>query len=484
MIPNLIKKQFQVFLLLLILTDCFYSFNQFYHTKLDGDIARGVVPEENDRQILKDPFGYNVLVHNKRYVGTNRFFLHCLGYKYFRTVPFILQKFVSPIDSIYLSAAIFKLFTQLLLLFLIASYMRLSMAGNDTNYLLMIILIIPLFQAYGYNNSMGVIDKSVSYTTAYAFPMACLLLYFLPFYIASVKERLFEHSIGIHVLICVGAIILAFNSPIILGIILVICTMVLLSLWKINFAKIYNQPFIKKLWHSFFMISAFYLWHFIFVFILCIYSFYIGLNNIENFTHTLSLADRYAKIPLGLYNLLTQKIGLPLLLLMIFANLIVIKKMFYSDEGKTILKLSKWIGIFSLLYVCLIPLGGFRIYRPNILRYDTIIPITIALIFLYGLSTYFLLNRFYQNKKWIYAVITFAFLLIYVNADKLKDTDYVCERKALTEISLSDKDSILLTDNCSVLAWEKTNTYQKSELNAQLLLYWNITKRKKVWYQK
>ena len=481
----ILKKYFWVFILLLIIIDSFYSFNQFYHTKLDGDLARGIVPEDNFKQILEDPFGYNVIVNKKSYGGTNRFFIHWAGYKYFRTVPFILQKFVSPTDSVYLSCAIVKLFIQMLLVFLISIYVSLRNSFNWKTCLFISFLIIPLFQTNGYNSFMGIIDKSAGYSISYALPIACLMLYFLPFYIVSVNKRYsVEKSIIINILICMWAVVLAFSSPIIQGVILIVCPMILYSKWATNFKEIQNQPFLKKSISSFFMIPRFYLLHFLFIGILCIYSFYIGLYNIENFTHVLPLADRYAKIPLGLYVLLTQKLGYPVLLLMIFTNLIIIKKLFNDNEGITILKLAKWIGIFSLLYICLIPLGGFRIYRPNILRYDTVMPITIALVFLYALSSYFLLKHFYEKGKWIYAMCTLFFLLIYINADKPDSSEYLCERAALQEIANSNKDTVELSSSCSVLAWGKITDYRESALNAELLQYWGITKEKKLYYQK
>jgi hypothetical protein len=201
---SLCKKYFWVIILLLILADSFYSFNQFYHTKLDGDLARGLVPEDNFKQILTDPFGYNIIVNNKSYGGTNRFFIHWTGYKYFRTVPFLLQKFVSPVDSIYLSCAIAKLFIQMLLVFLISLYASLSNSFNWKGCLFVSFLIIPLFQTNGYNSYMGVIDKSISYSFSYALPIACLLFYFLPFYFVSVKGYSFRLPIIINILICGG----------------------------------------------------------------------------------------------------------------------------------------------------------------------------------------------------------------------------------------------------------------------------------------
>ena len=42
---------------------------------------------------------------------------------------------------------------------------------------------------------------------------------------------------------------------------------------------------------------------------MCLYSLFIGLNNAENEWATLPLAERYGRLPLGVYYMLTSKLG-------------------------------------------------------------------------------------------------------------------------------------------------------------------------------
>lgn len=62
------------------------------------------------------------------------------------------------------------------------------------------------------------------------------------------------------------------------------------------------------------------------------------------------------------------------------------------------INLFKWIGVFSLFYILLLPLGGYRDYRPNVLRHDTILPITLSLIFVL-VKQLFILSINSQNNR-------------------------------------------------------------------------------------
>jgi len=106
------------------------------------------------------------------------------------------------------------------------------------------------------------------------------------------------------------------------------------------------------------------------------------------------LWDLYLRLPIGIYYLLTQKLGFPILLLILAINSLIIRYKINTPEGKTILKLFKWIGLFALIYILFLPFGGYRDYRPNILRYDTILPITISLVFIFAKTTIFILRHY------------------------------------------------------------------------------------------
>jgi hypothetical protein len=71
-----------------------------------------------------------------------------------------------------------------------------------------------------------------------------------------------------------------------------------------------------------------------------------------------------------------------------------------------------------------------------------------------------------------------------MNSDEALLDKNRCEKNTLEQIAKS-KDSIVVIENdCKVLSWEKINKPEDSELNAQLLQIWNITKDKKLYYNK
>jgi hypothetical protein len=72
-----------------------------------------------------------------------------------------------------------------------------------------------------------------------------------------------------------------------------------------------------------------------------------------------------------------------------------------------------------------------------------------------------------------------------MNADKLwiKENNN-CERRALKELAQSPESIVELDNSCTVVAWGRMEHPGHSEVQAQLLQYWGITKSKKYYYQK
>jgi hypothetical protein len=153
-------------------------------------------------------------------------------------------------------------------------------------------------------------------------------------------------------------------------------------------------------------------------------------------------------------------------------------------EGKKILTIFKWIGIFALLYILLLPLGGYRDYRPNVLRYDTIMPITLCLFFMFGLSSQYLFKIMTRKQKTWYIPIIVGILLIFTISDKAEFANNKCERIALNEISESNNKIVELNTDCSVISWTKLLKPEDSELQAQLLTIWRMTNDKKLYFNK
>ena len=145
----------------------------------------------------------------------------------------------------------------------------------------------------------------------------------------------------------------------------------------------------------------------------------------------------------------------------------------------------KWLGLFALIYLLLLPLGGYREYRPLIVRRDSIMPIILGGMAFYGLSTYFLLYHLPAHiRRWYIAGVV-LFAAIYINADSFRLQDLQsnrCEREGLERLAEATEPVVRVSGECAVMAWWKINDPKYSETNAQLLEYWGITKGKKLYY--
>ena len=330
---------------------------------------------------------------------------------------------------------------------------------------------------------MGIIDPSITYTFFYALPCALLIVYFTPLirqYYHQQKTSFRKVSLMIWVPL---GVVLCLSGPLNPGIVIVLLVILLFHvLWsrknKLKKINVINslESSLKKPPKPF--------WIFILpVFIFSIYSLYLGQYNSHNSIYTNSLSNLYINLPKGLYLQFTQKLGFPILFLFLGINAFVILKLIVrSDERIKVLSLYKWIGVFSLFYILLLPLGGYRDYRPNVLRYDTIMPITLGLFFLFGTTTLFIIKNSSKKRMLWYVPFLCIVLLIFSIADNPGFDKNTCEKKALSRISKTKKRKLKLYNNCTVLSWDIIREPEKSELNAQLLKIWNITDEKVLYY--
>jgi hypothetical protein len=450
---------------------------------LDGDMSEVILPTPTKGyyKVLHDPFGLGVLLRGEVYANPNRFFAHWTTSTYFKGMPLLLQRFIDPIDSVYLSAAIAKTLIQILILYLLAVFI--SNTGNilKGDFLIASFLIAPLFQTSGFNRFIGIIDPSVIYTFFYALPLGLTLLFFLPFFNVVFYNKAFKPSLFKYISLALFIVFISLNGPLVPGVILIACPMVISIIWVRNFKKEGTSPIPKRLVHSWKEIPRFVLYYFIAACVLGLYSLYIGRSNALNYSGTIPLMERYLNLPMGLFNLVTQKLGYVLLLIMTIVNVVLVNRN-KSDEAFKLLGFVKWIGVFATLYVLLLPLGGYRAYRPNVIRYDTIMPITIALIFVFGATSFYLVKSINRRYKTVYFLGLGLFLFIFTNADRLQTREYECERQAFETIASSSENIVELDCDCPVMEWEKVYDYNLSGLNAELFYYWNITDEKKLYY--
>ncbi len=455
------SKLFSLLILLFLFGDSYYSFLQFYSTPIDGDMAGGIVPAEDVKPIFEDPFGFQMLSNGKQHPNPNRYFSHLIHKEYFRTVPNILQLVFKPIDSVYYACALIKIIIHLLLIHYLALIINSISLPFKHNYFIAILLVFPLIQSYGYNHYMGIINQSTTYCFFYSLPILLLLIYsYTLFKQYTLKNNNLFRNLT---LVCL-TIILPFSGPLIPPLILILTTLFFSY-------KLINKNFPSN-------IKSVIIYVFI-VNIMSIYSLYIGTYNSTFLSESIPILERYARLPLGIYYISTQKLGIPLLLLAILLNTYLIKKRYSNDRTKAIISFLKWIGIFTLVYLILLPMGGYRPYRPFLLKSDTFTPITIALIIYFGLSTIFLINRI-KNK--FYYIFISAILLAFTGSDISKLNENSCEKKNLIKISKSKSNIVELDNNCNVMSWNKITAPQDSKLNSELLYILNITDKKKLYF--
>ena len=478
------KPKLLIFILaVFFLGDLTYSFLQYYYTPLDGDISAGVVPSSFVQDLLNDPFGFHILSTGEKHVNPNRFFAHFFFKEYMRKVPIFLQKLTDPITSVYLSCALLKIMIHFLLIFILSSLISGTKNMLDKKFLISAALIIPLIQANGYWEHTGISDHSITYTFFYALPVGLLMFFLMTLYQVVYLDEVQKTGILKSLLILFSAVVLPLSGPLIPALVLIISVLT-------GFYYLQNPGRKGNLLSFSNLISTFQKIPFP-VFLLLVpaclvslYSLFLGRFDLNYGSETIPIADRYLKLPLGIYYQISQSLGVPLLLIIIGINYFLIKKHFNNTEGLKINGSLKWIGIFSVIYLLLLPLGGYRPYRPNILRYDTFVPITVALLYFYGKSSFFLLQNLKLRFRTNYLIGLFVLFAIFINSDHLETEEYHCERKALDFLVNSPDEITILPSGCNIMSWaDPFADPKRSELNAEMLQFWGITKEKKLYYQ-
>ena len=197
----------------------------------------------------------------------------------------------------------------------------------------------------------------------------------------------------------------------------------------------------------------------------------------------MAILHRYLGLPKGLFYQLTSKPGYLFLFLFMALNVFIISRQEKSAQRDWVLEVFKWVFILSAVYILLLPLGGYKHYRPHTIRRDTFGPVILALVFFYALSTYFIIKQVHMRYKLAWYVILSVFILIFMRADITPLNRSDCEREALKTLSLSKEEVTWLKDDCTVLGWGVITDYGSSGLNAEMLEFWRITKGKKLYYQ-
>lgn len=468
------KREYYLFIvmILFIAGHFIFSFIQYYHSPLSGDIDGGVLHNEVIEKIFNDPLGLQSIKTGEKHVNPNRFFSHFLLSKYFKNVPHWLQNFVDPISSVYLACALLKIIVQAFFIYAIAALISGTNNPLHKNFIVSSALIVPLFQVYGYWSRMGIVDKSIAYTFFYALPLVLFMLFFLPFFQKLINLKGFR---TIHYFILAPLIIvLPFSGPLIPAL-SIITTLLLFLYYSFTSGGKGIIQFLKKFPPPFYLLL-------IPLVIMSLYSLFLGTFYDSNYqSDTLPIAERFSRLPYGLFSQLFHSLGFPLLLLAIGINIFFIKQQ-PTPEGKKLMNYLKWIGIFALIFILLLPFGGYRPYRARIIRYDTFMPVTVAIMYFFGVTTYHILQQFHGKRKVNYTVFMVVILLIYSFADLGGINKNRCEREALQKMSTSNDSIVSIPKDCFVMSWDNTFDYKESENRARLIHFWEITHEIKLFY--
>ncbi|MFM9984845.1 MAG: hypothetical protein ACKVOK_06395 [Flavobacteriales bacterium] len=456
---------------LLLLGDTIHSFRQHYQMCMDGDMTFNVLKSEEVDKILDDPLALKVLLSDEKYLNPNRYFSHLANYTYCWNVPLYLQHFVDPITSIYLSQALFKILLQLTLIFLLASFISPEAKFYRAEFLLPALLVTPFFQTLGFNHQMGIIDKSMTYDFFYAFPIVFILLFFIPVLKSIRTSRSFSKLHFLWMVPC--AFIVAFSGPLNLGVAPVIC--LLCCIWVIISERMKPGEWSwKKVWSNNAVQAC------AILLLFCGYSLFINAKAGTMAEDIPPLAQRYFLLLQGILTLLTENRAFLWLFLLIGLNLFILRKQ--NGNADKWLSRARWIALFSLLYIFLLPFGGYRPYRPFILRFDTAMPVTLALVWLFGATAFAIIATNRSRWRLAYYFVVVYSLIYFTQYDKMGDPAYDCEKAMLNEIARSKDTVVKLSEPCTVIEWQTITDFRNSEKQAELLFHWNVTSEKKLFY--
>lgn len=459
-----------ILLTIFLIGDFVFSFVQYYNTPLFGDVTVSAWPDEHVQKLMDDPFGFQVLITGEKQFNPNRFFSHVFLKAYFRNVPIFLQTFVSPVSSVYLASALAKMVIQLLFLFILAAFI----SGEKLctrKFLISAVTVAPLFQVYGYWSRMGIVDKSVAYSFFYALPLVLLMLFFLP-----VFNRIQNKSIlkPVHYFLLIPLIvILPFTGPLNPPVIILASFIIFLD-YRIRSPKKDIVNTIKTIPLSVQLLL-------IPISLLSLYSLFLGMFDSSFSSELIPLTNRFARLPEGVISQVFHSPGFPLMLLFIGINMVIIKKNNYPGREK-LTRILIWIGIFALIYILLLPFGGYRPYRPRIIRYDTFIPVNIALYYFFGASSFLIIKQIKGNhrKKYLSGLIIYLLFLTIVDTGGIGENQ--CERNAFNKMAESKENIVAIPKDCFVLDWHNVYDYKLTENKAELIHFWRITDESKLFY--
>lgn len=473
------KKILYFILGLLLIADLSYSYYQYSFTPIDGDLPEIFLGSRGFYRVLNDPLGIDALTGDV-YPATNRFTAHFITVEYFYAVPMFLRNFMSPMDALYMSMTLMKIFCHIGLVFLISWYVSGLRKFSRETMLLTACIVSPFFLAGDiYTDYLRIIDLKITYTIYYALPLVSLLVFFMPFYRYYTTGK-FISARWKYLLFILYSLALVFFGPLtspifIIGLGLTIGIPVMLNFFQSS-GELGTK--VTKAFSS--LPKGMYLVAFATA-IFSFYSLYIGRNNAENLWESKPLSERFDLMKQGLYEcFILFDSGIVQILLAIAVNMLLVYVLYGKQLNKYYLLVAGLI-VFSVIYLTLLPFGGYRFYRPLIVRRDTILPVTIILLFLLSTSSILLLYKFKNWKLGIYCALVIGLLHHYSSIDSVL-TENTYEKQNIKKIASSREICVPLDNVSPVAMWIPAKTCSESQIAGWFLYELYITNTKKTFY--
>lgn len=469
--------------ILILLGDLGLSFLQYLSAPIDGDLYAIVLPAPWYEQVLHDLLGLNAVLDGESYGGAGRFSSHFLTSTYFHYVPQLWQAVVSPVDSIYYSAASAKLAAHLGVIMVGASYILGRFQPFRRSFWIAAVAIIPFIQTYGLYHRMGLIDRSITYTFFYIIPIIILLTVLFPFYQYALGYRAHSKKFTLGawtVPFLLGIVFLGSIGPQVQFLMVLISGLTLLSIAIAQRNKAQglidgiSQPFRGSFQQMGPLLLA--------MMLSGLWGYIAGLQNIENvdglpFLQTITQAAK------GLFFHYFEVWPMWFIAAGIGYHLYKLRSRTESE-----VKYFRRFLFISLLAICIymiaLPFGGYRSYRPYIYRYDLLIPVTLWLIYTLLTSGRLYLKYLHsrQSAPWYIPMVILFGLVLYAHDLRVKP-DNRCEKSKLVQLSQAKSDSIVLDSECPILGWEPDREYYLTDFKVQMLQHWGIVERDLIYIQ-
>lgn len=463
-----------------IAIDLNHSILQYSLSPLDGDFSAIVNPGGSYKSVLDDPIGKEAILNGVHYPATNRFTAHFSTYLYFNYIPKFLQLWYAPIDSIYASITVIKTLMHIGFLVVIALYAQLLLGGKKFFWIFGATLLSPLLIAHGEFGMIAFLDASITYAMFYTLPLLVILYFYLPVLRLFLKKEKTEFSIIVLLTLTFIQFFLVLFGPLGAPVVFLISCCFLFSLIlnsiiknsSFSFKKVTSQILLNTPKTVIFLAFT--------GVVFSLYSIFLGSFNSENDWCQLSLQQRFSALPKGIQETFFDfsKGGAWLTFLVLFNG---VSLLIFDKEWRY--KTGFFLGVlllFIVIYCFLVPFGGCRSYRPNMLRSDVSLPmISFMLVFI----IYSTLRIFILSKSWlgfVYFIGYVSISAVFFDKDILPEYTNKQEKEALLFIQNESKKGntqIVVPIQCPIIAWGKIEIFQHSRLNANFLLKMNVVNR-------